>query len=171
MKTIHLFHRKHEPTFSYATTTTMSVLKPLSRLAGVGNFCFKLLSPFRSIVCILSSQAISFQIILYALFPQFPWSTSFLYPVISSSITSRIWELMSRRMTWPYHRRRFCIIVSLIFTTTPTHLSHPIHHPDHTTLQPSKARLIRNSKFPRFKTVQQHWSNTTLINLPPLVQR
>ena len=41
----------------------------------------------------------------------------FLFPMISSSITSYIWELMFPRMTWPYHRRRFWIIISSIFTT------------------------------------------------------
>ena len=48
---------------------------PLSWVAGVGNFCFNLLSPFLLLVCILSSQAISFQILLYPLFQRFPWST------------------------------------------------------------------------------------------------
>ena len=46
----------------------------LSRLTAVGNFCFNFLSPFLSIVHILSSQAISFQILLYTLLPRFPWS-------------------------------------------------------------------------------------------------
>ena len=53
---------------------------PLSRLAGVGNFCFNMLSPFHSIVRIISSQATSFQIFLYALFPRFPWSTLLSFP-------------------------------------------------------------------------------------------
>ena len=53
---------------------------PLSRLAGVGNFFFNMLSPFHSIVRILFSQAISFQIFLYALFPRFPWSTLLSFP-------------------------------------------------------------------------------------------
>ena len=62
------------------TTTTTSILMPLSRLVGVGNFCFDMLSPFHSIVHILSSQAILFQIFLYALFPRFPWSTLLSFP-------------------------------------------------------------------------------------------
>ena len=41
----------------------------------------------------------------------------FLFTVISSSITSRIWELMSWWMTWPYHWR-WLWIISSIFTTT-----------------------------------------------------
>ena len=57
------------------TTTITSVLMPLSRLAGVGNFCSNFLSQFLSFVRIFSSQAISFRILLYALFPQFLWST------------------------------------------------------------------------------------------------
>ena len=62
------------------TTTATSVLMSLSRLAGVGNFCFNMLSPFHSIVRILSSQAISFQIFLYAHFPRFPWSILLSFP-------------------------------------------------------------------------------------------
>ena len=42
--------------------TTTSVLMPLSQLAGVGNF--NSISPFLSIVCIFSSQAKLFQILL-----------------------------------------------------------------------------------------------------------
>ena len=38
----------------------------------------------------------------------------FFFSVISSSITSRIWKLMSPRMTWPYHRRRFWIRTTTI---------------------------------------------------------
>ena len=52
---------------------------PLSWLAGVGNFCFNSLSPFLSIVRILSCQVISFQI-LHALFSRFPWSTLLPFP-------------------------------------------------------------------------------------------
>ena len=59
---------------------TLSVLMSLSRLAGVGNFSFNLLLPFLSIVRILSSQAILFQILLCALFPWFHWLTLLLFP-------------------------------------------------------------------------------------------
>ena len=44
--------------------------------------------------------------------------TFFLFPVISSSITLRIWELMSRQIIMTDYRRRLCIIISTIFTTT-----------------------------------------------------
>ena len=50
-----------------------SVLMSLSQLAGVGNFCFNLPLPIFLTLCILSSQAISFQILHYAPFPQIPW--------------------------------------------------------------------------------------------------
>ena len=64
-----------------ATTTTAFVLMPLSWLARVGNFCFNLLSPFLSIVRILSSQAIPFQILLYTLFPRFPGLALLPFPI------------------------------------------------------------------------------------------
>ena len=82
---------------------------PLCRLAGVGNFCFNLLSPFLSIVRILLSQAILFQILLYALFSPISLASPsfFLFQVILSSITSSIWEMMYRWMTRQYHRRSF----------------------------------------------------------------
>ena len=66
---------KHATT---TTTTTTSVLMPLSQLTV--NFLSNSLSSFLSILRILSSQAISFQILLYALFPRFPWSTLLPFP-------------------------------------------------------------------------------------------
>ena len=95
----------------------MSLLMPLSQLSGVRNFHFNLLSPFLLIVRILSSQAIFFQILLYAL-RQFPWSI--LFPFILTSITSYIWELMSLRITLSYHHRWLWIIILSIYTTTST---------------------------------------------------
>ena len=47
----------------------------------------------------------------------------------------------------------------------------PAHHHDHTMLYPMQPCLIRKSKVPRFTSVQQNWSNTTLINLPSLLQK
>ena len=66
--------------YTQATTTTTSVLMPLSQLVGVSNFCFNLLSPILLIVCILSFQATLFEILLYTLFPRFPWSTLLPFP-------------------------------------------------------------------------------------------
>ena len=63
----------------FTAITTTPILIPLSGLAR-GNFCFNLLLPFLSIVRILSPQAILFQILLYALFPGFPWSTCLPFP-------------------------------------------------------------------------------------------
>ena len=56
--------------FIYNKATT-SVLMTLSLQTGVSNFRSNLLLSFLSIVRILSSEAISFQIPLYALFQQF----------------------------------------------------------------------------------------------------
>ena len=53
---------------------------PLSWLVRVGNLYPNLLLPFLLIVSILSSQAISFQIFLHALFPRFPWLTLLPFP-------------------------------------------------------------------------------------------
>ena len=47
----------------------------------------------------------------------------------------------------------------------------PAHHHDHTMLYPMQPLLIRKSKVPRFTSVQQNWSNTTLLNLPSLLQK
>ena len=66
------------------TITIASLLMPLSWLVGIGNFCFNLFSSFLSIVCIFSSQSILFQIVLYAFFPQFPWSTVLPFPPFPS---------------------------------------------------------------------------------------
>ena len=153
---------------------------PLSRLAGVSNFCSSSLALFFSIIRILSFQAISFQLLLYALFPWFPWST--LLSFSSCFNFHNLTQLMSSRMTWPYHRwQLFYYHVLNLHNNThpitknisrhPINQSHPTHQPDHTTLHPMQPCLICNSKFPRFTTVQQNWSNTTLINLPPLLQR
>ena len=155
---------------------------PLFRLVGVSNFCSNLLSPFLLIVRILSSQAILFQILLYALFPRFPWSI--LLPFSSyfnlHNLTYLEIDVSMLDMTIPPQMTLNYQILNLHNNTHPItknisrhpiNQSHPTHHPDHTTLHPTQLRLIRNNKFPRFTTVQQNWSNTTLINLPPLLQR
>ena len=151
---------------------------PLSRLAGVSNFCSNSLSPFLSIVRILSSQAISFQILLYVLFPRFPWST--LLPFPSYFNFHRVTYFGIDVSTIPPQMALNDHILNLHNNTHPitknisrhpVNQSHPTHHPDHTTIHPTQPRLIHNSKFPRFTTVQQNWSNTKLINLPPLFQR
>ena len=154
----------------------------LSRLVRVGNSCFNMLSPFHSIVHILSSQAISFQIFLYALFPRFPWSIllSFLWYFMLHDLTYLGADISMDDMTIPLQTSLNYEIFDCHDNThpIPKNISrHPInqphstHHPDHMMLHPTQPHFIHNSKFPRFTTVQHNWSNTTLINLPPLHQR
>ena len=153
----------------------------LSRLVGVGNYSFNLLSPFLSIVCILSSQAILFQILLYALFTQFPWSTLLLFPsyfkfhnlaylgvhVSTDDMTIPPQTTLNYQI-FDLHNNTHPILKNI--DRHPIDQSHPTHHPDHMMIHSMQPRLIRNSKFPRFTTVQPNWFNTTLIHLPPLLQ-
>ena len=144
---------------------------PLSRLAGVSNFCPNLLSPFLSIVRILSSQAMSFQILLCALVLRFPWSTFFPLPSYFNFHNFKYLgiDVSTHDMTMLPQTTNLYSNTHPITENTSRHsinLSHPTHHPDHTRLDPTQPRLILNSKFPRFTIAQQNWSNTTLINLP-----
>ena len=66
----------------------------------------------------------------------------FFFPIISRSITSRIWELMSWWMTWPYHRRWLWIIISSIFTTTPILLQGTLVYTLSTSLTPHIILII-----------------------------
>ena len=158
------------------TTTKLPVLMPLCRLARVGNFGFNSLSPFLSIVRILSSQVISFQILLYTLFPQFIWSTLLPFPSYFKlhNLMYLGVDVSTDDMTVPPQTTLNYNILDLHNNTHPIpkniDQSKPTHHPDHTTLHPTQPCLIRNSKFPRFTTVQQNWSYATSINLPPLRQ-
>ena len=142
----------------------------LSRLAGVSNFCSNSLLPYLSIVCILSSQAISFQI-LYALFPRFPWSTRLPFPNYFSfhNLTYLGIDVSTHGMALPPQTALNDLILDLHNSTHPItknnsrhaiNHSHPTH-PDHVTLHPTQPRLIRNS----------NKSITTLVDLPLLIQR
>ena len=155
----------------------MSFLLPLSQLACVGSFCFNSLKPNLLIVRILFSQNISFQILLDALFSQFPWLT--LLPFLSyfnfHNLTYLGINVSTNDMTIPPQMILNYLILDLYNNThpimknisqQPINQSHPTHHPDHITLLLMQPCLIRNSKFPHFTTVQQNWSNKTLINLP-----
>ena len=150
---------------------------PLSWLAWVSNFCSNSLSPFISIIRILSSQAISFQILLYTLFPWFPWLTLLPFPSLFNfhNLTYLGTDVSTHEITIPpqmalnyqilnYHNNTHPITKNI--SRHPINQSHPTHYPDHMTLHPTQPRLICKSKFPRFTIVQQNWSNTTLINLP-----
>lgn len=99
------------------TTTTATTITPilmlLSQLAGVSNVSSTSLSPFfLSYVSSLLKPDHSKSSFLCRLF--------FLFPVISTSMTPHIWDLISPCMTRPKHHRWLGIIMSSIFTTTPT---------------------------------------------------
>ena len=93
---------------------------PLSRLAGVGNFCFNFLSSFSQLYASSLLRPNGSRSFFTLSSHDFLGPPFFLFPVISSFITSYIWELMSQWMTWPYHHRQLWIIISLIFATIPT---------------------------------------------------
>ena len=163
-------------------TTTTYVLMPLSHLARVGNFFFNLLSPFLLIIHIFSSQAISFQILLYALFPQFPWLTLLPYPSYFKlhNLTYLEVDVLTNDLTIPPQTVLHYHIFDLQNNTHPIlknisqhpiNQPHPTHHPDHTMLHPTQPHLIQSSQFLCFTTAQQNGSNTTLINLPLFLQR
>ena len=129
----------------------------------VGSFCFNL------ILCILSFQAISFQILLYALFRRFPWLTLLLFPSYFKlhNLTYLIVNVLMDNMTIPsqtdlnyhifdLHNNTHHILKHISWH--PIDQSHPTHHPDHATLHPKQPCLIRNSKSPCFITVQQNCS-------------
>ena len=87
---------------------------PLFLQVGVANFWFNFsclyASPFLKPYC-------SRSFFMYCC-NNFLGRPFFLFPIISSSITSSICKLMSWGMTRPYHHRQVWIIISLI--TTPT---------------------------------------------------
>ena len=136
----------------------------LSRLAGVSNFCSNSLSPFLSIVCIPSSQAIPFQNLLYVLLSRFPWLTLLPFPSyfnFHNLAYSRI-DFSAHDITIPPQMALNYHILDLHNNTDPItkninrhtiYQSHPTHHPDYMTLYPTQPHLICISKFPLFTTV------------------
>ena len=136
------------------TATITTVLMPLSRLAGVSSFCSNLLSPFPSIVRILSFPAISFQIFLYALFPRFPWPTILPFPTYFDfhNLTYLGTNVSTHGMTIPPQTALNDHILSHHSNTRhitknishhPINQFHSTYHPDHTTLHPTQRRMIR----------------------------
>ena len=136
----------------------------LSRRAGFGNFCFNLLSSFLSIVCILSCQAILFQILLYALFPRFLWSSLLPFPSYFKfhNLTYLGVDVPTDGITIPpqtalnYHNFNLHNSPYPISKNISQQLldhSHPTHYLDHTMLFPAQPCLIRNSKFLRFTKI------------------
>ena len=148
------------------TTTTTSVLMSLSRSAGVENFCFNWLLPFFWIVCIISSQATLFQILLYALFSQFPFST--LLPFLRSfnlhSFTYLRVDVSTNTLTIPL--RTVWIIISSTsqqhpiprkISRHPIDQSHPTHS-DHATPHPTHLHVLTfHNKTVQQSGVTQHW--------------
>ena len=134
---------------------------PLSRLAGVSNFCSNSLSPSLSIVRILSFQAISYQIPLYALFPRFPWLNLLPFPSYFNYHNLKYLgiDVSTYDITIPPPTALNYHILNLYNSTHPITKNisrHPINqshpaHSDHTTLHPTQPHFIRKSKFRRFK--------------------
>ena len=112
---------------------------PLSRPAGVCKFCFNLLSPFLSIVGILSSQTISLQVLLYAaLFSRFLWSTLLYFPSYF-----KLHSLMYLGVD--ISTDDMIIIISLIFTTTATLSRRTSVDTLSTSLTPHNILILRRS--------------------------
>ena len=120
---------------------------PLSRLAGISNFCSNLLSPLLSIVLspLFSSHIVP--ILLYALFPRFPWSTLLPLPSYFNihNLTYLGIDVSTHGMTIPPLTSLNYHILNLHKNTNPItknisrhpiNQSHPTHHLDHTTLHP-----------------------------------
>ena len=141
---------------------------PLPRPAGVYKFYFNLLSPFLSIVGILSSQTISLQVLLYAaLFSRFLWSTLLYFPSYFKlhSLTYLGVDISTDDMIIPpqtaFHYHIFDLhnnshLIPKNISQHPIDQSHPTQHPDPTTLHSTQPRFICNTKFPRSTTVEQN---------------
>ena len=136
---------------------------PLSRLAGVSNFCCNSLSPFLSIIRILSSQAILFQILLYALFPQFPWSTLLPFPSYFNfhNLTYLEIDVSTHDMTIPLQKTLNYQIFNLPNNTHPImkNISRHLINQSHPT--PHIILIIRRStsrNFASSATVSSHIS-------------
>ena len=135
----------------------MSALMPLFWLAGVSNFCSNLLLSFLSIVCILSFQPISFQILLYAIFPQFPRLTLLPFPSYFNfhKLTYFGIYVSMHDMTITLQAALNDHILNLYNNTHPItkniswqtiNQSYPSHQPDYTTFHLTQPHLTVSSK-------------------------
>ena len=111
------------------TTATTPVLMWLYRLAGAGSFCFNSILPFFWLYMHphdLTLKPYHSKYFCTHCSQDFLGWPFFLFPVISTSITSHTWELISACMTWPYHTADgFKLLYSQsIFTTTPYYKEH-----------------------------------------------
>ena len=158
------------------TTNINLYIMPFSQPTWVNNFCFNLLLPFLSIVHILSSQAISVKLYLFALFLRFCWLILLPFPSYFKihNLTYLGVDVLKDDMTLHYHIFNLHNNTQHILKNIrrhPINQSYSTHHPDDATLHPTQPLLICNSRFPCFTIVQQNWSNTTLISLSLLLQR
>ena len=139
---------------------TTSVLMPLSQLTRVSNFCSNSVLPFLSIIRILSSQDIVPNPSLWNLpmtslvnpssFPQL-FQRSYLPVFLQTDVSTHSMTIPSQE-NLTYHIPNLHNNTHLIMKNKswhPINQSHRTHHPDHT-------MLIRKSKFPRLKTLQQN---------------
>ena len=124
---------------------------------GVEIFCFNSLSPFLSIVSIVSSQAILFQILLYAFFPRFPWSTLLPFPSYFKLdvLTDKMTITPQTALIYIFDHNINTQPIPKDISRHPTDQSHRTHYPDHAMLLPTQPQLIRDSKCSSFTTVQQ----------------
>ena len=138
-----------------ATTATTFVLMPLSRLARVGNFWFNLLFPFLLIVPVLCFNAISFRILLYALFRQFPWSNLFFTSYFKIfNLTNLKFDVSTDDMTitlqtaFNYHIFRLQNSThSVLKNISQQPINQSSHtHPDQMMFNPTHPQLFCNSK-------------------------
>ena len=124
-----------------------------------------MLLPFHLIVRILSSQAILFQIFLYALFPRFPWLTLLSFPwyFMLYDLTYLGAGISTDDMTIPmqtslkyeiFDRHDNTHPIPKNISSHPINQPHSTQHPDHMTLHPMQPHFLHNSKFPHFTTRQ-----------------
>ena len=138
-----------------AATATTFVLMPLPRLARVGNFWFNLLFPFLLIVPVLCFNAISFRILLYALFRQFPWSNLFFTSYFKIfNLTNLKFDVSTDDMTitlqtaFNYHIFRLQNSThSVLKNISQQPINQSSHtHPDQMMFNPTHPQLFCNSK-------------------------
>ena len=138
-----------------AATATTFVLMPLPRLARFGNFWFNLLFPFLLIVPVLCFNAISFRILLYALFRQFPWSNLFFTSYFKIfNLTNLKFDVSTDDMTitlqtaFNYHIFRLQNSThSVLKNISQQPINQSSHtHPDQMMFNPTHPQLFCNSK-------------------------
>ena len=121
------------------TTTTTKTTTELSRLAWVRNFRFNSLSPILSIVRILSSQAISFQVLLP--FPRYFKLNNLTYLGVDVSTDNMTIQPQTTLNHHIFYLHNKTYHISKNNSRHSMDQSHSTHHPDHTTIHPKQPRL------------------------------